>query len=202
MHNYVDNPEFWDDKYNNSGDKWDLGTPVPVFMSLLNEKRWIKEGMSLLVSGCGKGYDAIAAAKEGLIVTAVDFSEEAIKAAQKNARDENLSVNFLQEDFFLLDENYNGSFDLVFEYTTFCAINPERRGEYAEKMSLLLKPGGRLIAIVFPIDNRPGGPPFSIDMKEFYTLFSRHLKLEYFSREINSVKPRKGKEVLMIFIRQ
>lgn len=202
MHNYVDNPEFWDDKYNNSGDKWDLGTPVPVFVSLLNEKRWIREGMSLLVSGCGKGYDAIAAARVGLTVTAVDFSEKAIGIAKNNAQDENLSIQFLQEDFFLLDESYNGSFDLIFEYTTFCAINPERRAEYAEKISRLLKPGGRLIAIVFPIDNRPGGPPFSIDMKEFYTLFSRHLKLEYFSRESNSVKPRKGKEVLMIFVRQ
>ena len=98
-------------------------------------------------------------------------------------------------------DNFKENFDFIFEYVTYCAINPERRKEFAQKISSLLKTGGRLISILFPVDRREGGPPFSVDIKEFYKNFSEYLRLEYSSRQINSVKPRKGKEVLQIYFK-
>jgi SAM-dependent methyltransferase len=149
--------------------------------------------------GSGKGYDAVAAAKKNYDVAAVDFSTEAISFSQQLAEEENADINFIKEDFFELGNEYYESFDYIYEYVTYCAVNPRRRKEFAEKISSLLKPGGKLITVIFPIDKRDGGPPFSTDVIEFYRIFSQFLKLEFSSKQINSVKPRKGKEILQVY---
>lgn len=200
MTDAVDHPGFWDEKYVNGQTGWDLKTPTPIFTGLLDESMFIKP-CKMLISGCGKGYDAVAAALRGFDVTGVDFSAAAISFAAVLAEDANVKINFIVEDIFNLSEEIY-SFDAVYDYATFCAINPERREEYANKLARLIKPGGKFIAILFPIDGREGGPPFDIDPVEFYTTFSRHFKLEYSSRFINSIKPRSGKEMLQIYIRK
>ena len=66
-------------------------------------------------------------------------------------------------------------------------------------MSEIIKPGGKLIALLFPVDGRPGGPPFNIDILEFYNFFSKYFIMEISTFKINSIKPRKGKEVLQVY---
>jgi hypothetical protein len=45
----------------------------------------------------------------------------------------------------------------------FVAIPPSRRNEWGEKMAELIKPGGYLITLVFPIDPPTDvGPPFYV----------------------------------------
>jgi methyl halide transferase len=200
MRTTVDDPVFWDELYENGEANWDLKTPAPVFTALLKESIIIKP-CRLLITGSGKGYDAVEAAKAGYDVTAVDFSSNAIKFAQQLAEKENVKINFIQSDLFKLRDLDPGEFDAVYEYTTFCAINPERREEFAEEITSLISPGGKFIAIVFPIDGREGGPPFNIDVMEFYKIFSSHLQLEYSTRTINSVKPRKNKEILQVYVK-
>ncbi len=200
MTDTVDHPGFWDEKYVNEQAGWDLKTPTPVFIDLLNESKFIKP-CKMLIPGCGKGYDAVAAALRGYDVTGVDFSTAAVSFAAGLAAEANVKINFIVEDIFNLSEEIF-SFDAVYDYTTFCAINPERREEYADKLARLIKPRGKFIAILFPIDGMEGGPPFNIDPVEFYTNFSHHFKLEYSSRIINSIKPRRGKEMLQVYIRK
>ncbi|MDH3284788.1 MAG: TPMT family class I SAM-dependent methyltransferase, partial [Acidobacteriota bacterium] len=63
-----------------------------------------------------------------------------------------------------LEHEEDAPFELVFEHTFFCAIPPERRGEYGDMAARLTRPGARLAAIVFPV-GRPadmGGPPWGI----------------------------------------
>jgi SAM-dependent methyltransferase len=201
MYAPVDKSAFWNEKYNNNQTGWDTKNAHPVFTELLDNSDFLKLGKILIV-GCGKGYDAVIAAQKGYEVTAIDFSTLAINFAKQLSVESKVNINFLNEDIFTLGDDFIESFDFVYEYTTYCAINPERRNEFAKKISSLIKINGRLITILFPIDEREGGPPFSIDVKEFYKNFSEYLQLELSSRQINSIKPRKGKEILQIYFKK
>ena len=200
MNTAVDKSSFWDEIYNNGKIGWDLKSPNPVFVDLLTKKEIIIPG-KILISGCGKGYDAVAAYKIGYEVSAVDFSAPAIDFAIRMAQKENASINFIKEDIFMFDGNLNNNFDYVYDYATYCAINPARREEYAKKIAGLLNPGGKLIALWFPVEDREGGPPFGIDLIDTYKIFSKYLSLELSSRKINSIKPRRGREVLQVYVK-
>lgn len=196
--NDVNKSEFWDELYLSNSVAWDLKSPTPAFIDLLRSE-YFSGRKKLLVVGCGYGYDAIEAAKNGFEVTALDFSQAAIESAKKLAVKENVNVEFLVEDFFNLKEKYLNSFELVFDYVTYCAINPTRRKEYAEKISDVLQPNGIFAIILFPIENRVGGPPFAVDVSEATNYFSWKLELIVSTDKINSIKPRKGRELLQIY---
>ena len=191
-----DKVEFWEESYINGKTSWDMKSATPAFVDLLNHILLVDK-KSMLIPGCGFGYDAIAAAKAGYDVTANDISETAIKFALELADKENAEINFLIEDFFLLTDDL--SFDIVYDYVTYCAIDPQRRKDYADKVASLLKQNGLFVIILFPIENRTGGPPFAVDVKEAEKLFGEHLQLVLSTDEINSIKPRKGRELLQIY---
>ncbi len=200
MFKALDTAAYWDEKYLNNEANWDLKSANPVFEDLIKQSEFVAPG-KLLIAGCGRGYDAVMAAKYGYDVTAVDFSVSAVEFGKNLANNEAVNVNFLTEDIFLLDEEYFEQYDYVYEYVTYCAINPERREEYIKKISSLLKPSGKLIAFLFPTDIRHDGPPFGIDIKEFYRIASKYFKLEISTKKIKSIKPRAGREVLQIYIK-
>jgi hypothetical protein len=55
------------------------------------------------------------------------------------------------------------------------------------------------MALLFPVDGRPGGPPFSIDVEEFKAEAQPLFSLEHESTPESSVKPRLGKERLLLW---
>ncbi len=198
MKTFVDDSSFWDDIYKQDVPNWDLKTPTPAFVDMLNDRKFI-DGGKILILGSGYGRDAVAAAKAGLEVTAIDFSRTAVDAAKKIAANEGVKINFIVDDFFNLPGYRTEYYDFVYDYVTLCAINPNRREEYAEMIASILKCSGRLIALLFPVENRPGGPPFGLNVKEVTEVFSKHLKLVLTTTEINSIKPRREREVLQIY---
>jgi SAM-dependent methyltransferase len=200
MPSEIDLPVYWDKKYQRNEANWDLKSANHVFEELMEKEDILRPG-KLLIPGCGNGFDAIAAAKRGFEVTAIDFSVEAINFGKNLAEKENVNVNFLTEDFFKLDEKFENYFDSIYEYTTYCAINPERRDEFARKISTLLKPDGKYLTILFPVEDRAGGPPFGINPVEAHKIFSKYLKLSFFTKEVNSIKPRKNREVIQLYIK-
>ncbi len=200
MFTILDKASYWDEKYINNQITWDLKGYNPVFEDIIRNSEFVRPG-KILITGCGKGYDAVLAAKYGFEVTAVDFSVHAIKFAGELAQKESVSINFIAKDIFLMEEEYFQQFDYIYEYVTYCAINPLRRKEYLSIISKLLKPSGKLIAHLFPTDEREGGPPFCINITEFYKIASEYLKLEISTKKINSIKPRAGREVLQIYLK-
>ncbi|KAG8158513.1 hypothetical protein KVR01_011635 [Diaporthe batatas] len=76
-------------------------------------------------------------------------------------------VRWVSGDFFsddwLADAGVE-KFDLIFDYTFFCAIPPSSRPKWAARMQqLLARPNGRLVCLEFPTGKHPstGGPPHS-----------------------------------------
>ena len=193
----VNSPTFWQDIYIAGDTRWDLGGPTPVFVHLQQSKNFAPGPM--LVPGCGRGYDAVWFAQQGFDVTAVDFAGSAVRDTRANAERAGVKLNIVQDDLFALDAKFPDTFQYVLEYTCYCAIAPDRRAEYAEVIRTVLKPGGLLIAIFFPMDGRDGGPPFAVTEEEIDALFSPHFERVLSEAPELSVSPRAGKETLMIW---
>lgn len=207
-------PEFWDDAYREERDGWDMGTPTPVFADLLD-----RYGMDfrplggpdfsalgrrprVLVPCSGRGYDALLFAERGWDVTAVDFSAEPLQWLHAERSRRGIEMHVLQADMFPLGETYPAHFDLLLEYTCVCAIDPSRRGEFLRFAADTLRAGGLLLALLFPVDGRPGGPPFAIDTQEFKREAEEYFLLKYETTPETSVKPRLGKERLLVMERR
>lgn len=167
----VDSPDFWQEKYQSNDFPWDLGRPSPVFTRLA-ESGQLAPG-KMVVLGAGRGHDARLFARHGFDVTAVDFASAAA-AAMRQQNDPQHPVAVVQADIFALPAAWNGRFDYVLEYTCYCAIDPARRGDYGQLVSRLLKPGGRWVALAFPIGRRPGGPPFVVQPDRVVERFVEH----------------------------
>lgn len=192
----VDKAEFWEESYLNNTTGWDLKSFTPAFKDVITSEV-VKNKSTMLIPGCGKGYDAIEASKAGFKVTAIDLSVTAINFAEELAKSEKANVNFFVSDFFDLDETKK--FEVIYDYTFYCAINPLKRKEYSDKICSLLDDDGIYIALLFPVEKRTGGPPFGIDETEFDKFFAGRLELLISTNEINTIKPRKGREILKIY---
>lgn len=107
-----------------------------------------------------------------------------------------------RKDFFELPalSALQESFDLLLEYTFFCAIDPSLRPQYVEAAAKLLKPGGYLVGLFFPTSTEQAGPPFLVTKSEVEELFAPRFEL-VFETPKASVKPRAGREILGVFRR-
>ena len=76
------------------------------------------------------------------------------------------SAKFQLASFFdLPTEKIEDKFDFVYDYTFLCALDPSIRDLWATKMSELVKPGGELLTLIFPIcEEKDGGPPFRVSL--------------------------------------
>ncbi|EIN10667.1 S-adenosyl-L-methionine-dependent methyltransferase [Punctularia strigosozonata HHB-11173 SS5] len=157
----------WDDAW--SATPWDVGKIQPPLRTLLESGRLeLPKTGRALVPGCGKGYDAIFIAETlGYDTVAADISPTAVEAAKQHASSSPnglpSNVSFEVIDFFRYSVSDEERFDLIFDYTFFVAILPSMRNDWGKKMRELVKPGGVLITLIFPIDPpQDVGPPFFV----------------------------------------
>jgi SAM-dependent methyltransferase len=194
--NDVSSPSFWEENYRSGRTGWDLGMPTPVFSRLAESGKFPPGKMLVLCAG--RGHDARLFAKLGFKVTAVDFAEVAVQEmlALNDPAD---SMEILQADLFDLPTFMEGEFDYILEYTCFCAIDPQRRVDYINSVTKLLKDGGIYIALAFPIGKRTGGPPFVVTPDELVNPL-HDMGFELLTREIpeDSVPGREDIEELII----
>lgn len=141
-----------------------------------------------LVPGCGRGYDVEFFAWLGFgEVLGVDIAPEAVQAAEawvgglpsahaantekpaapgaapRSSYDHLSRVHFKALDYFAAATEADqplGQFDLIYDYTFFCALPPQLRPRWAEAHAKSTKKGAALLTMVYPIQgDRPGGPP-------------------------------------------
>ncbi|MEL7170812.1 MAG: tetratricopeptide repeat protein, partial [Bacteroidota bacterium] len=90
--------------------------------------------------------DAIALARRGWQVTALDVVPSL--AAEMGAELERLGGEYVVGDALRLEGE---PFDLVWDHTFFCAIDPGSRAPWGQRVRDLVVPGGRYTALVFPV---------------------------------------------------
>jgi len=151
------------------GSRFDVaGVSNPLAAELLRRNLVNRAGMTALVPGCGRAYDALALAEHGFeSVLAIDLSPAACQAAQAELAEIGDSMSTAGQrvdvrcgNFFELE----GQYDLIWDNTFLCALDPEVRERWAQQMKALIAPGGELITCVFPIGDREGGPPYAMSV--------------------------------------
>jgi len=159
-----ENPHSWDEAWKQNVTPWDFGAIQPPLREVTQsgEVTFPKTGRAF-VPGCGSGYDAIYLSSElGLDTLAIDISPIAVKNASKNIPD-GVKTRIEVQDFFSFSVPDDEKFDIIYDYTFFVAIPPSRRPEWGTQMNSLIKPGGYLITLVFPIDPETDvGPPWFV----------------------------------------
>lgn len=182
--------KYWSNRYQNSETGWDLGEispPIKEYVDQLTNKN-----ISILIPGCGSGFEGAYLYELGFKnVYLLDFASEPLENFKKN--NPKFPYNqLINGDFFA----HEGKYDLIIEQTLFCAIDPILRIKYAEKISQLLKPEGKLIGLLF---NREfeSGPPFGGNKEEYLRYFSTCFSEIYMDNCYNSIPPRQGSELFI-----
>ncbi|MCM2280481.1 MAG: TPMT family class I SAM-dependent methyltransferase [Bdellovibrionaceae bacterium] len=184
---------FWDKIYQTEDPGWELNQPHPALPAFFAKLKLARS--RILVLGAGSGNDAAFFASQGHIVTAVDFSAEAISRAQ--AKYGSLAdLKFMQADAFQLPDSMYGQFDLVFEHTFYCAVDPIRRNDIIKLWRRLLVDRGHLLGIFFVYD-KPKGPPFGGSEWELRKRLQNAFNPLYWMRVKNSPPKRLAREALI-----
>ena len=171
----------WEDRYRTGDTPWDKGGPHPALAHLLPLD--VPAGR-ILVPGCGLGYDmAVLAAQPGVEeVVGVDVAASAAAAARARLTDVP-KARVEQADLFSLPACHRHAYDLVWEHTCFCAIDPSQRNAYVHAVADALKPGGHLLAVFFlspwdtPEENATLGPPFACPAEELDRRFAPRFRI-------------------------
>ena len=194
----------WERRYRIGDMPWDKGAPAPPLLEWLATRGAMRG--SVLVPGCGLGYDvrAIAAASPEARVVGVDLAPSALDRARQFPPAG--TERYEQVDVFDLPLELTNSFDWVFEHTCFCAIQIEHRQKYVRSVVQALRAEGRLLAVFFLTpwsqDETPpegGGPPFGVNRGELDSLFGPHFEL------VEELEPRtaypghEGREIIRLF---
>ncbi|MBI2729847.1 MAG: methyltransferase [Sphingobacteriales bacterium] len=188
------NADYWSNRYKQNETGWDIGhvsAPIKEYVDQLTNKN-----IAILIPGCGNSYEAEFLLQEGFTnITLIDLSPVLTKKLEDKFNTYNhKQLTIITGNFFDL----KGKFDLVLEQTFFCALNPSLRKAYVDKMYDLLKPGGKIAGVLFDHEFE-GGPPFSGNKNEYEELFTDKFIIKTMEPCYNSIEPRKGTELFIIF---
>lgn len=186
------NIEFWEKKYVKSETGWDIGSislPIKEYVDQLTNK-----DLKILIPGAGNSYEAEYLHNQGFKnVIVIDWAKTAL-ANIKDRVPSFATYNLISDDFF----KHNASYDLIIEQTFFCAINPDLRKKYIEKMDSLLNPKGKLVGLLFNIPLNTEHPPFGGSKSEYLPMFEKKFKVKMMDVAYNSIEPRKNNELFII----
>lgn len=162
----------WIDMWNagiSPGQSFDKEGPSPALIDLIESGEIVSSGRCL-VPGCGRGYDVAALTSSTRFAVGMDLSEKAVESANEWLQSQNLPEGMFEMkcgNFFDIDTTLpENQFDFVYDYTFLCALDPSIRPDWANKMAALVKPGGELCTLIYPIQPaKEGGPPFKVSLE-------------------------------------
>ena len=188
--------KYWTERYELGHTQWDAGritTPLQHYFDSLTNKN-----IRILIPGGGNGHEAAYLHELGFKkVFLLDFSPLPLENFQKRYPDFPAS-HLLEQDFFTLNEK----FDLMVEQTFFCALPPAQRPAYARQAAEVLKPGAKLVGLLFDAPLNQDQPPFGGSREEYLPYFEPYFHTEKFDRCTTSIKPRQGKELWVELVRK
>ena len=156
----------WEKRYLDGKTGWDRGGPSPALEFGL--ARMPCPPARVLIPACGRGYEIAELASRGYLVTGVDFAQSAVTDLQEILQAQRLKADVVASDLFAWEAEK--PFDVIYEQTALCALEPQQWPEYAERLYRWLHPGGLLIG-AFMQTHRAGGPPWHRALETVEELF-------------------------------
>lgn len=192
-HEEVQSEKFWSNIYQNENPGWELNEPAPALKDMLPRLKLPKS--RILILGCGSGNDAAYFAEQGHVVTGVDISPEALQRA-KDKYSHLTNIHWVLGDLFKLGREHEQAYDLIFEHTCFCAIDPTLRTDLIKAWKRYLAPGGFLLGVFFAMEKK-SGPPFGATEWELRERLKKSFQFVFWGRWHQSIDRRNGKELLI-----
>lgn len=189
------NAQYWSKRWQQRETGWDVGAPTTPLLSVF--ETLVDKQQLILIPGAGNAWEAEFLHKNGFTqVHVLDIAPEALHAFSE--RNPDFPQKHLhQQDFF----HHQGVYDLIVEQTFFCALQPDLRNAYAEKMLSLLRPGGRLSGVFFTNVPNSNGPPFGGTLEEYVSYFNPLFHSVTILPCLNSIKPRQGRELFVELVK-
>jgi SAM-dependent methyltransferase len=131
VHRGFSTPDYWDNaaKSYNENKKEVSNLRIEKTIDFLKRSDLVFDGMKVLEIGCGTGLLAMALAKQGAKVTALDFSKGMLEKFKQDIPPEiEKNITILLEDWHTVDLEKNGwvkQFDLVIAFMSPGVANPE-----------------------------------------------------------------------------
>jgi methyl halide transferase len=186
---------YWNNRYITNDFGWDVGEvsqPLKTYFDQLTNKE-----LKILIPGAGNAWEAEYLANNGFNnVYVCDLAIEPLNNLQQRCQAIN-SKQLIHGNFFDLEL----SFDLVIEQTFFCAIDPSLRKKYFEKMHSILKPGGKLVGLLFNDELNTDKPPFGGNKEEYVDYFKDLFTVKTYDFCYNSIKSRANREIFFNLVR-
>lgn len=182
---------YWEERWINEKTSWDIGYSSPAIEEYILQ--YPNKEASILIPGCGNCYEVEFLWNRGFSnITVLDISTTPVQILRDKYQGKK-GVTVICEDFF----NHHGKYDLVIEQTFFCALHPDLRPQYVNKMHGLLNKGGRIIGVLFNRVFEKDGPPFGGSVLEYQNLFNNDFEIQKMEECYNSIEARKGSEVFI-----
>lgn len=151
----------------------------------------LKPGQRLIDLGSGPGVDAVFLSVQGLDVTGVDLSPDAVAQATRWAELAGADAEFIQGD--VLDVPLpDSSADVVTDSFVFHNMRDDARSRYADEVHRLLKPGGLFLLNSFSDKMVAGTGPRRITSEEILTTFTAD-RFEYVALYVYRNVPTRSK---------
>lgn len=182
------------------GQRFDMSGTSPALLSLLASGKLQVQGKRVLIPGCGRGYDVIDFAKQGA-ATAVgmELVPKATVAAQTHLDASDLDIKqreraqIVTGDFF--DVTQEHAYDIGYDYTFFCAMDPTVRKQWAETWAKWLQPGGQLVTLMFPVEPEGReGPPWPVPLELYQELLPPQGFKQTYLQQVPPEQCHKGRE--------
>lgn len=190
------NDQYWNNRYKENATGWDLAEVSPPLKAYIDQL--YSKDIAILIPGCGNAYEAAYLLSRGFTnITIVDISPLLVEKLRLQYFKSLDRIKIICDDFF----NLQSQFDLILEQTFFCALDPNLRKKYVEKMDSLLLPGGKLVGLFFDKEFSVS-PPFGGNKSEYEKLFSSKFHIKRLEPCYNSIAPRMGAELFAILAKK
>lgn len=152
----------------------------------------VRMGTKIADFGCGPGLYATKLAQKQAHVTGIDFSRSSIEYALEVANTQELSINYVNENY--LDFETDDRFDLILMIMCdFCALSPSQRKKVLTKFHKFLEPSGFILLDVYSLK--------TFEQREEKTLYEANLLNSFWSKNkyygfLNTFKYEKEKVLL------
>ena len=180
----VSAPIDWHEAWAGGQTPWDLRAPTPPLEALLRggaTRFGVRPGARVAVPGCGRGHDLRVFVAHECAVTGFDVVPAAVEEARALLALNRVDAEVLCRDVLGLLPEFAAAFDVVYDYTCYCALPVHLREAYGEVVAGLLRPGGVFLHLAFPmradVAGSPGRPPYLIAPADVRRSFAPHLEL-------------------------
>ena len=155
----VDNTAYWNQYYKN-GICPQEPSPFAQYVATL-----VEPGRAMVELGCGNGRDAVFFAAQGLHITALDMSQEAISHLQSR---DIPHARFLCGDFVSSDIYQTGHYDYAYSRFTIHSINRDQERVLLVNLFRGLRPGGKLFIEVRSVNDPLFGRGKQVERNAFF----------------------------------